>query len=65
MVEHLSCMLLNLVIFALVDLLISRAADIRARDGSDGKTSLVWASECGHVAVIDLLISKGADTYPC
>jgi ankyrin repeat protein len=35
-------------------------ADVKSKD-SHGRTPLSWAAECGHEAVVELLLEKGAD----
>ena len=41
--------------------LISKGANVNAKDYSNGMTALMWAIEKGHLDTAKLLISKGAD----
>jgi ankyrin repeat protein len=45
---------------ASVQLLLDRGADVNLKE-SEGRTSLCWASESGHIEVVRLLLKKGAD----
>lgn len=42
-------------------LLISKGADVNAREAWHGQTALMWAAAQGHVAMIDLLLKNGAE----
>ena len=44
----------------LAELLLSKRADVSARD-NDGSTPLHWAAAMGHRDVVTLLLARGAD----
>ena len=41
--------------------LLDEGASIEARDGSDHQTAIVWAAGKGHLAVVKMLVERGAD----
>ena len=45
-----------------VELLLSKGANINDKD-DDGWSSIIWASNQGHVHVVKLLLSKGANLH--
>jgi ankyrin repeat protein len=46
---------------AAVDALLARGADVNARDGTHGRTPLVFATAHNRIAAMKVLLSKGAD----
>ena len=44
----------------IVELLLSRGADVNARDAANGRTALVEAARRGHVGVVQALLAAGA-----
>jgi hypothetical protein len=44
-----------------VRLLLGRGADVNARADDDGSTALHWASKCGALEIVRLLLEYGAD----
>jgi uncharacterized protein len=48
---------------AAVKMLVDHGAQIDATDILRGTTALMWATEQGHVAVVELLVRSGADVH--
>ena len=44
-----------------VELLITKGADVNAKDDQSGETPLHFAAFSGHKEIVELLIAKGAD----
>ena len=51
----------NEVLQASNELLLSKGADVHAKDEGLGFTALIWAATRGHLAVAALLLENGAD----
>ena len=45
--------------------LLDAGAKINAKDGTQGRTALLWAAAGGHAEVCTLLVSRGADPKTC